>query len=277
MDLVPARPPGAAHRLRRHRRRDPRDQRGRRRPLPAQAVGPAGGEALPGGRRADRDLARGRRPAASRRSGCVGHRWSARVASRPATSWPATRCRTAGTRSTSPEGARLLDAAGRHRGRRAGGDHRRTARRCVAPTRGRDRRRGRADHRPGHRLLRPDRDRRRPGRAGRAVYGASEGLRTVLVERQATGGQAGQSSPDRELPRLPGRRLRRPAHRPGPPAGREVRRRGAHHPRRRRRWRPRGSARVVQFGDGSEIAAHTRRAGHRRLVPQPGRARASPS
>ncbi|BCB87288.1 NAD(P)/FAD-dependent oxidoreductase [Phytohabitans suffuscus] len=33
-----------------------------------------------------------------------------------------------------------------------------------------------------------------PGGLGAAVYGASEGLRTILVERRATGGQAGQSS-----------------------------------------------------------------------------------
>lgn len=33
-----------------------------------------------------------------------------------------------------------------------------------------------------------------PAGLGAAVYGASEGLRTVLVERAATGGQAGQSS-----------------------------------------------------------------------------------
>lgn len=33
-----------------------------------------------------------------------------------------------------------------------------------------------------------------PAGLGAAVYGASEGLRTVLVERQASGGQAGQSS-----------------------------------------------------------------------------------
>src|SRR6266567_3543781 len=34
-----------------------------------------------------------------------------------------------------------------------------------------------------------------PAGLGAAVYGASEGLRTVLLERTATGGQAGQSSP----------------------------------------------------------------------------------
>ena len=33
-----------------------------------------------------------------------------------------------------------------------------------------------------------------PAGLGAAVYGASEGLRTVLIERLATGGQAGQSS-----------------------------------------------------------------------------------
>src|SRR3712207_7775938 len=33
-----------------------------------------------------------------------------------------------------------------------------------------------------------------PAGLGAAVYGASEGLRTVLVERRAIGGQAGQSS-----------------------------------------------------------------------------------
>src|SRR5205085_3195241 len=33
-----------------------------------------------------------------------------------------------------------------------------------------------------------------PAGLGAAVYGASEGLRTVLVEREAIGGQAGQSS-----------------------------------------------------------------------------------
>ena len=47
---LPHRAPGAAHRLRRHRRRDHRDQRRRPGLLPAQAVGPAGGEVLPGHR-----------------------------------------------------------------------------------------------------------------------------------------------------------------------------------------------------------------------------------
>ena len=59
-----------------------------------------------------------------------------------------------------------------------------------------------------------------PAGLAAAVYGASEGLKTVLIERTATGGQAGQSSrienylgfPDGRL----GRQLaeRRPAGRP---------------------------------------------------------------
>ena len=49
----------AAHGLRRHRRRDHRDQRHRPRLLPAQAVGPARGAALPGRRRPARRLAAG--------------------------------------------------------------------------------------------------------------------------------------------------------------------------------------------------------------------------
>ena len=63
-----------------------------------------------------------------------------------------------------------------------------------------------------------------PAGLAAAVYGASEGLRTVMVEREAPGGQAGHVEPDRELPRLPGgpQRLRpgAPRDRPGAPARR---------------------------------------------------------
>ena len=62
MDIYPAGAPGAADRLRRHPRRHRRHQRRRPRPLPAQAVGSAGGEALPGDRRPARGVARRRRP-----------------------------------------------------------------------------------------------------------------------------------------------------------------------------------------------------------------------
>jgi thioredoxin reductase (NADPH) len=95
-----------------------------------------------------------------------------------------------------------------------------------------------------------------PAGLGAAVYAASEGLRTVLVERQATGGQAGQSSrienylgfPDGVSGAQLTDRARRQAHRFGAEiltarnvAGLEVR----------------GSSRVVRFGDGNELAAHT--------------------
>ncbi|MGH4026354.1 MAG: FAD-dependent oxidoreductase [Pseudonocardiaceae bacterium] len=94
-----------------------------------------------------------------------------------------------------------------------------------------------------------------PAGLGAAVYGASEGLRTVLVERQASGGQAGQSSrienylgfPDGVSGAQLTDRARRQAQKFGAEAlsAREVVSLAA-----------RGSARVVRFGDGSEIAAH---------------------
>jgi thioredoxin reductase (NADPH) len=94
-----------------------------------------------------------------------------------------------------------------------------------------------------------------PAGLGAAVYGASEGLRTVLVERQATGGQAGQSSrienylgfPDGVSGAQLTDRARRQARKFGAEtlSAREV-----------TRLEARGSARVVHFGDGTEIAAH---------------------
>jgi thioredoxin reductase (NADPH) len=95
-----------------------------------------------------------------------------------------------------------------------------------------------------------------PAGLGAAVYAASEGLRMVLVERQATGGQAGQSSrienylgfPDGVSGAQLTDRARRQAHKFGAEilsarnvAGLEVR----------------GSSRVIRFGGGGEIAAHT--------------------
>ena len=95
-----------------------------------------------------------------------------------------------------------------------------------------------------------------PAGLGAAVYGASEGLRTVLVERQATGGQAGQSSrienylgfPDGVSGAQLTDRARRQARKFGAEtlSAREV-----------TGLEARGSARVVHFGDGSEITAHT--------------------
>ncbi|HJP72898.1 MAG TPA: FAD-dependent oxidoreductase [Pseudonocardiaceae bacterium] len=95
-----------------------------------------------------------------------------------------------------------------------------------------------------------------PAGLGAAVYGASEGLRTVLVERMATGGQAGQSSrienylgfPDGVSGAQLADRARRQATRFGAElvttrdvVGLEVN----------------GSARTVRFADGATLDAHT--------------------
>ena len=95
-----------------------------------------------------------------------------------------------------------------------------------------------------------------PAGLGAAVYAASEGLRTVMVERRATGGQAGQSSrienylgfPDGVSGAQLTDRARRQASKFGAEilaaadvTGLEVR----------------GSSRVVRFADGGEVAAHT--------------------
>ena len=94
-----------------------------------------------------------------------------------------------------------------------------------------------------------------PAGLGSAVYGASEGLRTVLVERQATGGQAGQSSRIENYLGFPdgvsGSQLTDRARRQAAKFGAEVLT-----ARDVVALEARGSARVVRFGDGSEIAAH---------------------
>lgn len=94
-----------------------------------------------------------------------------------------------------------------------------------------------------------------PAGLGSAVYGASEGLRTVLVEREATGGQAGQSSRIENYLGFPdgvsGAQLTDRARRQAAKFGAEVLT-----ARKVVKLEPRGSARVVTFGDGTEIAAH---------------------
>jgi thioredoxin reductase (NADPH) len=95
-----------------------------------------------------------------------------------------------------------------------------------------------------------------PAGLGAAVYGASEGLRTVLVERTATGGQAGQSSRIENYLGFPdgvsGAQLTDRARRQAIKFGAEV-------------LTTRdvvglevcGSARRVTFADGTSIDAHT--------------------
>ena len=111
-----------------------------------------------------------------------------------------------------------------------------------------------------------------PAGLGAAVYGASEGLKTVMVERQATGGQAGQSSRIENYLGFPDGVSGRPADRPGPPAGGQVRRRGVHHPGRGRPGRTRsGPHRPVRRRQRTVRARGD--PGDRGGVPAAGRAR----
>ncbi|MBB2900910.1 thioredoxin reductase (NADPH) [Kineococcus radiotolerans] len=95
-----------------------------------------------------------------------------------------------------------------------------------------------------------------PAGLGAAVYGASEGLRTVLVEEHATGGQAGQSSRIENYLGFPdglsGAQL-------ADRARRQVAKFGAETLAARSvtGLESAGGAHVVRFADGSSVAAHT--------------------
>jgi thioredoxin reductase (NADPH) len=95
-----------------------------------------------------------------------------------------------------------------------------------------------------------------PAGLGAAVYGASEGLRTLLVERRATGGQAGQSSRIENYLGFPdgvsGAQLTERARRQATKFGAEVLT-----TRDVTGVSAVGQARVVRFGDGEEVSAHT--------------------
>jgi thioredoxin reductase (NADPH) len=95
-----------------------------------------------------------------------------------------------------------------------------------------------------------------PAGLGAAVYGASEGLRTVLVERTATGGQAGQSSRIENYLGFPdgvsGAQLTERARRQAIRFGAEVLT-----TRDVTGLEVCGSARRVSFADGSSLDAHT--------------------
>ena len=94
-----------------------------------------------------------------------------------------------------------------------------------------------------------------PAGLGAAVYGASEGLRTVLVERTATGGQAGQSSRIENYLGFPdgvsGAQLTDRARRQAAKFGAEVLT-----TREAVGLEVNGSARTVRFADGTTIDAH---------------------
>jgi thioredoxin reductase (NADPH) len=95
-----------------------------------------------------------------------------------------------------------------------------------------------------------------PAGLGSAVYGASEGLRTVLVERVATGGQAGQSSRIENYLGFPdgvsGAQLTDRARRQAVKFGAEV-----ITTRDAVGLEVNGSARTVRFDDGTSVDAHT--------------------
>jgi thioredoxin reductase (NADPH) len=95
-----------------------------------------------------------------------------------------------------------------------------------------------------------------PAGLGAAVYGASEGLRTVLVERTATGGQAGQSSRIENYLGFPdgvsGAQLTERARRQALKFGAEM-----ITTRDVVGVAVNGSARTVRFADGGTIDAHT--------------------
>jgi thioredoxin reductase (NADPH) len=95
-----------------------------------------------------------------------------------------------------------------------------------------------------------------PAGLGAAVYGASEGLHTVLVERTATGGQAGQSSRIENYLGFPdgvsGAQLTTRARRQATKFGAEVLT-----TRDVVGLEVNGSARTVRFADGTAIDAHT--------------------
>ena len=94
-----------------------------------------------------------------------------------------------------------------------------------------------------------------PAGLGAAVYAASEGLRTVLVEKKATGGQAGQSSRIENYLGFPdgvsGAQLTERARRQALKFGAELL-----STREAVGLEVAGSARLVRFSDGSAIGAH---------------------
>ena len=95
-----------------------------------------------------------------------------------------------------------------------------------------------------------------PAGLGAAVYAASEGLRTVVIERSAAGGQAGQSSRIENYLGFPdgvsGGQLTDRARRQALRFGAEI-----ITARTVAGLAAKGSAREVQLDDGSVIAAHT--------------------
>ena len=95
-----------------------------------------------------------------------------------------------------------------------------------------------------------------PAGLGAAVYGASEGLKTLMIERQAVGGQAGQSSRIENYLGFPdgisGAQLTDRARRQAGKFEAEVL-----NTREVTGLRMDGSARTLTFDDGGEVSAHS--------------------
>ena len=105
-----------------------------------------------------------------------------------------------------------------------------------------------------------------PAGLAAAVYGASEGLRTIVVEREAPGRASGPERGHRELPRLPERAVRC---RPDPPrrrAGEPLRRRDGRGPRCHAARRPR-SRQGAALGRRDRDRGASGDRGHGRLLP----------
>ena len=158
--------------------------------------------------------------------------------------------------SDEPEGQRLLDAAGADGADAAGRDHHRRRRRWSRrPTPSSPTEVGLATT-PAEDFYDLVVVGGGPAGLGAAVYGASEGLRTVLVERTATGGQAGQSSRIENYLGFPdgvsGAQLTDRARRQALKFGAEI-----VTTRDVVGLEVNGSARTVRFADGDSVDAHT--------------------
>ncbi len=225
IELAPDRAAGAPDRLCRHAGGDRCDQPRVARPLSAQAVGSARRAALPGDRRSARPV-EGRR-AAGRRSHPRGRPpLVARVA------------RGARLPGPKPGAVRLARHRARRRGAAAARRPRptvRSCRWCCCPTaRCCSRRRSRSwpsgpacCAAPSCRSTTCVIVGGGPAGLAAAVYGASEGLTTALIEREAPGGQAGQSSRIENYLGFPGRAERRRPGAAGDHPGAAVRRRAS--------------------------------------------------
>ncbi len=187
--------------LRRHRRRDPGDQRDPARPVPAEAVGPSRGEAVPGRRRPARGL--GRRLPSGVRGAAAAERPMGAARPRdprlPDAQPGAVHLARSGHRRGRPAPGRVA----RRAGRRDASGHRPA--RWAQPSRSRKPRAGRRDRdvdarRPA--LLRPRHRRRWPGRACRRGLRGQRGPEDAHGRARGARRPGRHDEPDRELSRL---------------------------------------------------------------------------